>query len=53
MIAKQQNHDEEKQVYLTMPPRGGKTTKEGAIRAIAFVEDCVTLEAPKAKQDDL
>lgn len=36
-----------------MPPRGGMTTEEGAKRAIAFVEDCVTLEAPRAEQDKL
>lgn len=31
-----------------MPQKGGKTK-----RVIAFVEDCVTLEAPRAKQEDL
>ncbi len=36
-----------------MPPRGGMITNKGVKRVIAFVKNCVILEAPNTKQDDL
>lgn len=36
-----------------MPPRGGMITNKGVKRVIAFVKNCVILEAPSAEQNKL